>query len=40
VEWVTGDVERFHFGVADFLAFLVGARVECTGNLETGRGGG
>jgi hypothetical protein len=40
VEWVTGDVEARHLGFADLDALLVGARVECTFDQESGLGGG
>ena len=36
MELITGDVEAFHSGFADFNAFLVGAGVERAFNLEAG----
>jgi hypothetical protein len=39
MELITGDVEAFHRGVADFDALLVAARVERAFDLQTGFGG-
>src|SRR5580700_5648806 len=39
MELITGDVEAFHCGFADFDALLVAARVERAFDLQTGRGG-
>jgi hypothetical protein len=40
MELIALDVEAFHLGVADFDALVVGSRVECAFDLETGFGRG